>query len=38
VVLKRRIGDRRIDVVLHSPETVEREIHRIALTEGVPIP
>lgn len=36
-VLKRRIGDRRIDVVLHSPETVEREIHRIASTEGVPI-
>jgi predicted nucleotidyltransferase len=36
-VLKRRIGDRRIDVVLRSPDSEERAIHRIATTEGVPI-
>lgn len=36
-VLKRRIGDRRIDVVLDSPDTVKRPIHRIASAEGVPV-
>jgi hypothetical protein len=36
-VLKRRIGDRRIDVVLRCPGTEERAIHQIATSEGVPI-
>ncbi len=35
--LKRRIGDRRVDVIIRTPDTVERPIHHIALTEGVPI-
>ncbi|MDA3949498.1 MAG: nucleotidyltransferase domain-containing protein [Spirochaeta sp.] len=37
VRLKQRIGDRRIDVVLRTPDSRERTIHRIALTEGVTI-
>ena len=36
-ILKRRIGDRRIDVVVRTPDTSEREIHRVAATDGVPI-
>ena len=37
VRLKQRIGDRRIDVVLRTPDSREREIHRVASSEGVPI-
>lgn len=37
VRLKQRIGDRRIDVVLRTPDFREREIHRVASSEGVPI-
>ena len=35
VRLKQRIGDRRIDVVLRTPDSREREIHRVAASEGV---
>ncbi len=35
--LKRRIGERRIDVVIRTPDTCEGSIHRIAIAEGVPI-
>ncbi|TVQ20877.1 MAG: nucleotidyltransferase domain-containing protein [Spirochaetaceae bacterium] len=35
VRLKKRIGDRRIDVVLRTPDSEERAIHRVASTEGV---
>lgn len=35
--LKRQIGDRRIDVVLETPDAPSREIVRIARSEGAPI-
>ncbi|MFW6368818.1 MAG: nucleotidyltransferase domain-containing protein [Spirochaetota bacterium] len=37
VRLKQRIGDRRIDVVLRTPDSPERDIHRVASAEGVTI-
>jgi uncharacterized protein len=37
VKLKQRIGDRRIDVVLRTPDSEDRTIHRIASSEGVMI-
>ena len=37
VLLKQRIGDRRLDVILRTPDSRDQEIHRIASTEGVTI-
>ncbi|MEX2443252.1 MAG: nucleotidyltransferase domain-containing protein [Alkalispirochaeta sp.] len=37
VRLKHGIGDRRIDVVLQTPDTEVRDIHRVAAAEGVVI-
>ena len=35
--LKQRIGDRRIDVVLRTPDSDDSGIHQVALDEGVEI-
>ena len=35
VELKRRIGDRRIDLVVATPESREKPIHQVAREEGV---
>ncbi len=35
VRLKQRIGDRRVDVVLCTPDSGEQAIHQVASTEGV---
>lgn len=35
VRLKQRIGERRVDVVLRTPDTHESGIHEVAKTEGV---
>lgn len=36
-ILKRRIGDRRIDVIVRTPDSNERPIYRVAASEGVQI-
>lgn len=37
VRLKQRIGDRHIDVVLRTPDTEVRDVHRVAASQGVRI-
>ena len=37
VDLKRRIGDRKIDVVIRTADSVQRPIDRVADREGVPL-
>lgn len=37
VRLKQQIGDRRIDVVLRTPDYDDLPVHRIAAAEGIPI-
>ncbi len=35
VELKKRIGDRRIDLVVATPQSEEKPVHRVAREEGV---
>ena len=35
VALKRRIGDRKIDVVLRTPDAATQPVHEVADSEGV---
>jgi predicted nucleotidyltransferase len=37
IELKRRIGDRRVDLVVASPDSREQSIHRVARDQGVKI-